>query len=186
MRKEIGRDEMSIYISTLTENDYEPSLDMIREAFEEIPESDHHEQELVRKLRLELEYHFELEVIAKDEAGEIIGHALCSPVQIKSNENTFDALALAPVAVKKVYRQKGIGKALIQALEERAQELEYTTIVVLGHPDYYEALGYEQALEHGITTPFKVPNSYVRVKFLWDTLENPPHGKVIYSAPFFD
>lgn len=177
---------MSIYISTLTENDYEPSLDMIREAFKEMPESDHQEQALVRKLRLEPGYHYELEVIAKDEAGEIIGHALCSPVQIKSHEETFDALALAPVAVKKPYRQKGIGKALIHALEERAQELEYTTIVVLGHPDYYKALGYELASEHGIRTPFEVPDHYVRVKFLWDTLENPPHGEVIYSAPFFD
>lgn len=138
---------MSIYISTLTENDYEPSLNMIREAFKEMPESDHQEQALVRKLRLEPGYHYELEVIAKDEAGEIIGHALCSPIQIKSHEETFDALALAPVAVKKPYRQKGIGKALIHALEERAQELEYTTIVVLGHPDYYKALGYELALE---------------------------------------
>ncbi|UEX89987.1 GNAT family N-acetyltransferase [Staphylococcus ratti] len=177
---------MSVYISTLTENDYAPSLEMVQEAFKDVPESDGNEQELVRKLRLEPEYHFELEVIAKNEAGEVIGHALCSPIQIEAENERYEALALAPVSVKKAYQRKGLGKALIQALEERAQELEYTTIVVLGHPDYYAALGYEVAAEHGISTPFEVPDNFVRVKFLWDTLEDTPHGQVIYPSPFFE
>ncbi|KIX90223.1 acetyltransferase [Staphylococcus microti] len=177
---------MSIFISTLTEMDYEPSLQMIENTFEDVAASNHNEAALVKGLRMAPDYRYELEVIAKTADDDIIGHAMCSEVTIQSDDDTYIALALAPLSVAKAYQHKGIGKALVQALEERAYAQEYTTIVVLGHPDYYAQLGYEVASKHEITVPFNVPDEAVRVKFLWDSLENPPHGEVQYPDLFFN
>lgn len=173
-------DEMSVYISTLTENDYEPSLEVIREAYNDKA------YERVQTLRLAPEYHFELEVIAKDEVGDIIGHALCTPIHIKNEEEVFDALMLASLTVKETYRQMGLGKALVRALEERAQELEYTTMIVVGPQTYFVPLGYELSSQHGITHTNEDFQTQTLVKFLWDALERPPYGKVTYVSSIFD
>ncbi|MCS4487353.1 GNAT family N-acetyltransferase [Staphylococcus americanisciuri] len=176
---------MSIFISTLTEMDYELSLQMIENAFEETSESEQDEVQHVKRLRMAPDYRYELEVIAKTADDDIIGHAMCSEVKIESEEETYVALVLASLSVLNAYQQKGIGAALVQALEERAYAQEYTTIVVLGHPDFYAQLGYEIAAKHGITVPFNMPDEAVRVKFLWDTLEDLPHGEVHYPKQFF-
>lgn len=176
---------MSIFISTLTEMDYEPSLQMIEDAFKDAPESDQNEAQLVKDLRMAPDYRYELEVIAKTADDEIIGHAMCSEVTIQSGEHAYVALALAPLSVTQAYQHKGIGTALVQALEERAYAQEYTTVVVIGYPDFYEQMDYEVAADHDITVPFDVPNEAVRVKFLWDSLEDPPHGEVHYPEHFF-
>ena len=47
---------MQIYLSTLTENDYDASLDEIKTAFENVAESNHDEQDLVLKIRASKEY----------------------------------------------------------------------------------------------------------------------------------
>lgn len=177
---------MSIFISTLTEMDYEPSLEMIKEAFKDVPESEKNEAQLVKDLRMAPDYRYELEVIAKTADDEIIGHAMCSEVTIQSEDESYIALALAPLSVTQVYQNKGIGKALVQALEERAYAQEYTTIVVVGYPEFYAQMDYEVAAEHQITVPFEAPNEAVRVKFLWDSLEDPPHGEVHYPEHFFN
>ncbi|MCE5591241.1 N-acetyltransferase [Staphylococcus pseudintermedius] len=177
---------MSIFLSTPTENDYEATYEMLANAFEDVPESDHQEHHLVKRLRLSPNYRYELEVVAKTDEGDIIGHGMCSEVTIQNDDTTYTALALAPLAVVAEYRNKGIGRALVQALEERAFGENYTTIVVLGHADYYQKLGYEEAIRHHIVAPFDVPSENYRVKFLWDTLEDPPNGKVIYPEAFFE
>ena len=80
------------------------------------------------------------------------------------------------------YRNQGLGKALIQAVEERAKNHGYETIVVLGDPEYYQELGYECADNYKIYAPFDVPKAYFMVKFLTDA--NRPSGKVNYPAAF--
>ena len=175
---------MQIYLSTLTENDYAESLDMIEAAFRDIPHSNHDEHHLVAQLRKAPEYRCELEVVAKLETGDIIGHAMLSEVKIVNGERTYTALALAPVSVLPEYQQQGIGKALIQAVEERAKADDYTTVIVLGDPGYYHQLGYQTAADYDITAPFKIAPEYLMVKFLWDQLEKYPHGEVVYPESF--
>ncbi len=175
---------MSVFISTPTETDYEPSYEMIAEAFKDVPHSTHREHEWVKRLRMSPNYHFELEVIAKTEDGTLIGHAMCTEVKIQNEYNTYTALALAPLAVVKAYRNKGLGKALVQALEERALSEEYTTILVLGDGAYYEKLGYEVAGNYDIYLPPQMGETELHVKFLWDALADLPNGTVIYPSEF--
>lgn len=173
---------MQIYISTLTENDYETSLEAIEEAFKDVEMSDHDEQQLVNKIRKSEAYNYELEVVAKNDKGEVIGHALLSEVTIEDEQEQYTALALAPVSVLVEYRNQGLGKALIQAVEERAEAHGYNTIVVLGDPEYYQQSGYMRASDYKIYSPFDVPEAYFMVKFLTD--ENRPSGKVNYPSAF--
>ena len=93
--------------------------------------SQHDEQALVVKLRKTLEYNYELEVVAKNDDGEVIGHILLSEIQIVNEETSFTALALAPLSVLPAcIEYMGLGKALVQAAEERAKAQGYTTIIV--------------------------------------------------------
>lgn len=166
---------MSVYISTLTENDYEPSLEMIQDAYQDV---DANAYERIQQLRLAPEYHYELEVIAKDEAGDIIGHALCTPIHIKSEQEAYHALMLASLSVKTSYRQMGLGKALVRALEERAQALEYTTMIVVGQQAYFEPLGYELASQHSITHANHALQTQTFVKFYGIRLKVRPMEKL--------
>ncbi|MDK9858302.1 GNAT family N-acetyltransferase [Staphylococcus equorum] len=175
---------MQIYLSTLTENDYDTSLETIKSAFEDIAESQHDEQALVVKLRKTLEYNYELEVVAKNDDGEVIGHILLSEIQIVNEETSFTALALAPLSVLPAYRNMGLGKALVQAAEERAKAQGYTTIIVLGATEYYSKLGYEEAEQYHIYSPFDLPSKNFMVKFLWEQLKEQPNGKVVYPESF--
>ncbi|MCG7337999.1 N-acetyltransferase [Staphylococcus sp. ACRSN] len=175
---------MQIYLSSLTENDYDTSLQAIKTAFEDVVESNHDEQELVVRLRESPEYNYELEVVAKNENGDVVGHIMLSEIKIVNDTKSYTALALAPLSVVPEYRKKGLGKALIQAVEERVKALDYTTIIVLGDPNYYSRFGYEEAKAYDIISPFNVPSEYFMVKFLWDQLIDRPNGTVVYSDAF--
>lgn len=175
---------MQIYLSTLTENDYDASLEEIKTAFENVIESNHDEQDLVLKIRASTEYNYELEVVAKTDEGDVVGHVMLSEIEIINDETRFTALALAPLSVLPKYRGKGIGKALVQAVEERAKAQDYTTIIVLGDPGYYGMLGYEEASRYQIYSPFDVPSKYFMVKFLWEQLVEQPNGNVVYPEAF--
>ncbi|RIP34704.1 N-acetyltransferase [Staphylococcus gallinarum] len=175
---------MQIYLSSLTENDYDTSLQAIKTAFEDVIESNHDEQELVVRLREAPEYNYELEVVAKNENGDVVGHIMLSEVKIVNDTKTYVALALAPLSVLPEYRNKGLGKALIQAVEERVKALGYTTIVVLGDPNYYSKFGYEEAETYSIDNPFDVQSEYFMVKFLWDQVIDRPAGTVVYPESF--
>lgn len=175
---------MQIYLSTLTENDYDKSLKAIETAFAEVKESNHDEQDLVVKLRQAPEYNYELEVVAKNDDGDVVGHIMLTEIKIVDCNDKYTALALAPLSVLPDYRNKGLGKALIQAVEERAKSQDYTTIIVLGDPEYYGKFGYEEAKDYNIKCPFDVPSKYFMVKFLWDQLIEQPQGEVIYSDAF--
>lgn len=175
---------MSIFLSTLTENEYEASLEMVEQAFEQtsIPVSKILER--IKRLRYANDYRYELEVIAKTSEGQVIGHAMCSEITIKGAELSYQVLALLSLAVATPYQSKGIGKALVQALEERALNEEYTAIVVLDRYDYFQKLDYEPILNFNIKPPLNMKEDDFKVKFLWDTLEDPPHGQLMESAIF--
>lgn len=175
---------MQIYLSTLTENDYEKSLEAIKEAFADVAESNHDEQDLVARLRNAPEYNYELEVVAKNGTGDVVGHVMLSEIAVVNETKQYTVLALAPLSVLPEYRNKGLGKALIQAVEERAKTQDYTTILVLGDPKYYNQFGYDTAEDYDIACPFDVPSNYFMVKFLWDQLLEQPKGKVVYSEAF--
>lgn len=75
---------MHIYLSTLTEVDYETSLNSIENNYNLNPESSWQDRARVKNLRKLESYNYELEVIAKNELNEVIGHVVLAEVKLSS------------------------------------------------------------------------------------------------------
>lgn len=174
---------MQIYLSTLTELDYDKSLNSIEESFDINPETSWQARGKVKNLRKSPYYNFELEVIAKNENNDVVGHILLIEIEINSEDKTYYALAIASLSVKPDLRNQKLGRSLVQAVEERAKAQEYSTIVVDHCLDYFEKLGYEDASAQDIEAV--KGNAPLLVKFLWDNLTDAPHGIVKFPEHFY-
>ncbi|HCN61547.1 MULTISPECIES: GNAT family N-acetyltransferase [Mammaliicoccus] len=173
-----------LLIGTIVESEYELAKEVVQQSFLTEAQSNGKEFELIGKIRKSLTYNAELEVVAKTESGKILGHAMMSEVTINSDEQSNTVLALAPVSVLPQYQNKGIGKALIEALEYRAYENGYIGVVVLGHSEYYRKLGYHIASDFEIYAPFEVPDENFMFKYLWDHPTKEIRGTVHYPEYF--
>lgn len=173
---------MQIYLSTLTEVDYAETLNKIEEIYDAQAGVDGKAQrKLISNLRKAPTYNYELEVIAKNEDAAIIGHIMLSEVTLVAEEDSYKALEVVSLIVDPDVRNQGLGKALVQAIEERAKSQHYTTIIVSHSSDYFKQLSYELAEEHHIF-PENADASTIRVKFLWNQLNDYPHGTVHRSS----
>ncbi|MBO3077674.1 N-acetyltransferase [Mammaliicoccus vitulinus] len=173
-----------LLIGTIVESEYELAKEVVKQAFLGEEHTDGNEHELIGKVRKSPTYNAELEVVAKTESGKILGHAMMSEVTVNSDEQSNVVLALAPVSVLPEYQNRGIGKALIEALEYRAYENGYIGVVVLGHSEYYQKLGYHIASDFDIYTPFEVPDENFMFKYLWDHPTKEIRGTVHYPEAF--
>lgn len=174
---------MQIYLSTLTELDYDKSLNSIEESFDDNPETSWQALAKVKHLRKSLCYNFELEVIAKNENNDVVGHVLLIEVEINSDDKTYYGLAIASLSVHPELRGQKLGRGLVQAVEERAKAQEYSTVVVDHCFDYFEKLGYQNAAEHDIK--LESGDAPLLVKYLWDNLTDAPHGIVKFPEHFY-
>jgi len=95
-----------------------------------------------------------------------------------------DSLALAPVSVAPSFQKKGIGSQLIRAALQKAKELGYHSVIVLGHKDYYPKFGFKKAALWNIKPPFVVPDEvFMAMELTEHSLEN-VEGVVQYSKAF--
>ena len=95
-------------------------------------------------------------VATKD--NEVVGHIAFSPITIESQYSSFEAVALAPMAVLPAHQRNGIGSQLVRAGLEVCHRLGYDLVVVLGHPDYYPRFGFVSGKQKGIDCEFEVPD----------------------------
>jgi len=180
-------DTLGQHISIRQESpdDLEAVFHLLKRAFHDEPFSDHREQFLVERLRKSENFIPELSLVAKMN-NEIVGYILLTKAYIKNGEVIDETLALAPVAVDPRHQQKGIGSILIHHGHQKALSLQYKSIVVLGHQDYYPKFGYRQALDYDISFPFEVPeNNCFAIELRSGNLNN-VKGQVIYAPEFFE
>ena len=77
---------------------------------------------------------------------KIIGHILLSKIFIVKGEKSIESLALAPISVLPNYQNKGVGQSLIQRSLEIAEELNFDSVIVMGHSEYYPKFGFKKLL----------------------------------------
>jgi putative acetyltransferase len=111
---------------------------------------------LVEKLRKNKKYSKDLSLVACM-GNEIVGHILFFPVEIKSDNNTFESLALAPMSVIPELQGLGIGSQLIEKGLAKAKKLGHKSVIVLGHAEFYSKFGFAPASKFKISCPFEVP-----------------------------
>ncbi|NDW10011.1 GNAT family N-acetyltransferase [Dysgonomonas sp. 520] len=165
------------------EKDYPAVKKLVKAAFADELHSDHKEHELVEKLRQTDAFVPPLSLVAVLEK-KIVGYILLSEITV--GESNFTSLAMAPVAVLPEFQNQGIGSLLIREAHEKAKDLGYTSVILLGHKDYYPKFGYKPLGDFGIQLPFDVPQEYAMGLELVSNALNGISGRVHYPPAFFD
>jgi putative acetyltransferase len=172
---------MSIVIRTETKEDYPQVRDVNFIAFGNRDD----EAELVERIRETRHFVPELSLVA-EEHGEIVGHVLLSKAQVIENEQQHEVIVLAPIAVRPDHQQRGIGKQLIREGINRAKQLGYPIVLLIGHPSYYPKFGFKPARQFGLElTQFTVPDEVFMVCELVDNSLNTIKGELKYPSAFF-
>ena len=175
--------QSEVTIRLLVEGDVDTVYELIKAAFAEVPESDHSEPDLVRRLREDPAYIPDLELVAEMDQ-KVVGHILLTKVQISYGDSSKEALALAPVSVLPELHGRRIGAALIRDAHRRAAELGFHLIVLIGHPTYYPRFGYQKASDYGIKVTFPVPDEAVMVHELVPGALDEYEGTIRFAEAF--
>ncbi len=89
--------------------------------------------------------------------GQLVGHIAFSKVIIGTDVSSFEAVALAPMAVLPSYQRQGIGSQLVRAGLKECCHLGQHIVVVLVHPSFYPRFGFVPATVKDINCEFDVP-----------------------------
>ncbi|MDH5445948.1 MAG: N-acetyltransferase [Gammaproteobacteria bacterium] len=164
---------MNITIRDETEADISTIFDITAEAFKTLEISDHTEQFVINALRkagaLIISLVAELD-------GQVIGHIAFSPVSI--SDGTLGWYGLGPVSVLPKYQKQGVGKALIHEGISRLKEMHAKGCCLVGHPDYYKKVGFEN------TTELAYEGVPAEAFFVQSFDGNIPCGKVSFHEGF--
>lgn len=170
---------MNLTIRQEDKADYKKIYELNLLAFEEKEEA-----VLVDLLRENDEFIPQLSLVALLN-NEIVGHILFTIIKIiDDNENEHESLALAPMAVLPKYQKKGIGGKLINNGLSIATNLNFKSVIVLGHEHYYPKFGFVPTSKWNIKPPFEVPtNAFMGIELVNNSLDN-VSGIVKYPKEF--
>ena len=82
--------------------------------------------------------------------------------------NGGSALLLGPLAVEKTYNGSGVGAGLMHAALNAAQTSGYTSVLLVGDPDYYARFGFTADPANGLL----MPGHFDRHRFLGINIGN--------------
>lgn len=143
--------EMNITIQLMEEKYLESSLSLVQQVF-----TDHENEKegrlvwrLVEEIRSKRFYLPQMEIIAVDEGGEVVGYANFSRFHLEGKYEER-LLLLSPVAVKTQLQRRHISKRMIEYGFEQAKKLGFEAVIVEGNPRNYNARGFVTAADHGI------------------------------------
>ncbi|MCW8336238.1 GNAT family N-acetyltransferase [Vibrio paucivorans] len=148
---------------------------LLKSAFETDAEAN-----LVMKLRENS--HLTLSLVACNDEGEVIGHAMFSPVLLEGEDYNWQGLA--PVAVKSEYRKQGIAQKLVTEGLESLVEFGYPVCVVLGDPAYYSRFGFNAAEKYGFSCQWEVPAGAFQIAELVPEQLTGKGGMIQYCEEF--
>lgn len=120
-----------------------------------------------------------LSYVAEAPDGSVAAHALLTRCLV----GNVPALALAPVATAPHHQRAGAGRAVVRAVLDAARLRGESLVLVLGHPEYYPAFGFEPASRSGIRPGFEVPDEAMMALVLDDSVPVPT-GVIRYPAAF--
>jgi len=164
------------------QDDYVTTEMLIQEAFLTAEFSDGKEHLLVKKLRYSESFIPQLSIVAESD-NKIIGHILFTRVDIEGNKSR-ESLALAPLSVLPIAQRQGIGTNLVKYGLEKAKELGFESVIVLGHPEYYKKFGFLNASKWDVKCPFEVPDEAFMAIELKENSLNDAAGVVRYANVF--
>ncbi len=115
--------------------------------------------------------------------GRIVGHILLTKICLQQGSKSIDILALAPMAVVPSQSHRGIGSELVKTAIETAKRHEYKAIAVIGHPEFYQRLGFKPASSWKVGVNLSIDQDLVTVMELQQgALDD--GGNLIYPSQF--
>lgn len=89
-----------------------------------------------------------IELVAEED-GDLVGHLQAAPGRL--DDGATSVAGVAPVCVGTSRQGQGLGRALMAALMEAAEERRWPLLVLLGDPAYYGRFGFEPAAAVGLS-----------------------------------
>lgn len=181
---------MEILIRKETKEDYDKVREVIKSAFKAIKaneenDNDFNEWTLAEKIRGSEYYINDLSLVAVAQ-GNIVGHIMFTPMKIKGSTECYESLDLAPVSVHVDFQNQGIGKKLVQTGIEIAKSLGYKSLIVMGHPKYYQSFGFQLASNFKIGLNTDYNSKYLFALELVEGGLDGVSGIVEYCPPFYN
>ncbi|GAB2636960.1 GNAT family N-acetyltransferase [Vibrio panuliri] len=123
-----------------------------------------------------------LSLVACNDDGEVVGHAMFSPVTLEGEDLNWQGLA--PVAVRQDVRNQGIAERMIREGLESLRDFGYPACVVLGDPAYYARFGFAAAEQHHFHCQWEVPTGAFQVLAIAENEFAERSGLIEYSPEF--
>lgn len=123
--------------------------------------------------------------LVAEQDGSIIGHILFSPVTPSGHED-LKIMGLAPMAVAPSRQRPGIGSSLVRAGLDRCRALGAGAVVVLGHPAFYQRLGFTSSTQFDIGCEYDVPEEAFMTMELEPGFLRGASGTIRYHKAFED
>jgi putative acetyltransferase len=95
--------------------------------------------------------------------GQVVGHIFFSPVLIETENSSFTAMGLAPMAVLPEFQKQAIGSQLVRRGLDECCRLGHDIVVVVGHPEYYPRFGFVPGKAKGLSCEYPVPDEVFMV-----------------------
>ena len=166
------------------EKDYFEVEKLTREAFWNLYREGCFEHLIIHNLRKSKSFVKELDYCIEVD-NKIIANIVYAKGNLKlENGEIREILIFGPVSVLPEYQKKGYGEKLINYTIEKAKELGFDAIVIMGNPNYYKKFGFESCSKYkiyyeGLDKNEEVP--FFMIKILNDN--NIENLKGIYSDP---
>ncbi|MTI17188.1 N-acetyltransferase [Rhodobacteraceae bacterium RKSG542] len=125
-----------------------------------------------------------LELVAKDNAGNIIGCIVLSRVTGSGPAHALYISSLAPVAVDPAFEGQGVGSALIQEAIDQLTGMGEDLILALGPSAYFSRFGFDVELAKKVTGPYAGPVFMALALTAKGRADLP--AEVSYPTPFTD
>jgi putative acetyltransferase len=117
-----------------------------------------------------------------EQNGRVVGHILFSRTLIETADESVPSVALAPMAVSPSRQRRGIGTQLVRFGVQWLLTRGERSVLVLGHPHFYQQFGFSTDRARTLTTPFP-PDAFMALELVAGALDG-LRGTVRYPAAF--
>ncbi|MCA9213824.1 MAG: N-acetyltransferase [Planctomycetales bacterium] len=141
------------------------------------------ESELIDSLRLR--YDTIISLVACS-GSKVVGHALFTPVVVRTSTNETVGMGLAPMSVSPSHQRAGVGSLLVTDGLRRLHDASCPFVVVLGHADYYPRFGFRPASQIHVSHGFSgIPQDVFFIQTsAEETIIKLTGGRAYYDSAF--
>ncbi len=131
--------------------DYRMVEELTRDVFWNLQVPGCSEHYIVNQMRSHEDFLPELSFVLEDK-GEIIANVMYVKTTIvDENKDEKKVLSFGPLSVSPKFQHNGYGKKILEHSFEKAKELGYDTVVILGAPHNYFCYGFKNAIRYNMS-----------------------------------